>query len=124
MPNSQRRGHRPSDITEVICARVGECLDDGMNESSEGLDLTSWDMVRANELNWDARTPSTSPAGITVSKTAGFPTSVNLRGATFSETPQLPWRSWDPMTRTREGWWQLPDDEPRIPLLYALLARR
>lgn len=39
------------------------------------------------------------------------------------ETPQIPWRRWERMTQTPEGWWQLPDDEPRIPLLYALLAR-
>ncbi|WP_055550472.1 class I SAM-dependent methyltransferase [Streptomyces sp. NBRC 110028] len=38
------------------------------------------------------------------------------------ESPELPWPRWPHMTRTSSGWWQLP--EPRIPLLYGLLASR
>jgi SAM-dependent methyltransferase len=47
-----------------------------------------------------------------------------LRVETFRETHQLPWRRWHRMESTPDGWWQLPASEPRIPLLYALLARR
>ncbi|MFF3148052.1 SAM-dependent methyltransferase, partial [Streptomyces sp. NPDC057927] len=28
------------------------------------------------------------------------------------------------MVRTPSGWWRLPEGEPRIPLLYGLLASR
>ncbi|QLH21567.1 bifunctional 2-polyprenyl-6-hydroxyphenol methylase/3-demethylubiquinol 3-O-methyltransferase UbiG [Streptomyces sp. Rer75] len=38
------------------------------------------------------------------------------------ESTELPWPRWPHMTRTASGWWQLP--EPRIPLLYGLLACR
>ncbi|MCL6734822.1 class I SAM-dependent methyltransferase [Streptomyces neyagawaensis] len=36
------------------------------------------------------------------------------------ESDELPWPRWPRMTRTPSGWWRLPD--PRIPLLYGLLA--
>lgn len=51
-------------------------------------------------------------------------TAAGLLIGSLRESPQIPWRRWDRMTRTPEGWWQLPAGEPRIPLLYALLARR
>ncbi|AEW99861.1 class I SAM-dependent methyltransferase [Streptantibioticus cattleyicolor] len=38
------------------------------------------------------------------------------------EEPELPWPRWPRMVRTPNGWWRLP--EPRIPLLYGLLASR
>jgi hypothetical protein len=38
------------------------------------------------------------------------------------ESDELPWPRWPRMERTESGWWRLP--EPRIPLLYGLLASR
>ncbi|MGW7255246.1 class I SAM-dependent methyltransferase [Streptomyces sp. NPDC054834] len=38
------------------------------------------------------------------------------------ESDELPWPRWPQMVRTPSGWWRLP--EPRIPLLYSLLAIR
>ncbi|MEU5364196.1 class I SAM-dependent methyltransferase [Streptomyces sp. NPDC005925] len=38
------------------------------------------------------------------------------------ESEELPWQRWPQMRRTDSGWWRLP--EPRIPLLYGLLASR
>ncbi|MET9908108.1 methyltransferase [Streptomyces sp. NPDC006476] len=38
------------------------------------------------------------------------------------ESEELPWPRWPQMVRTASGWWRLP--EPRIPLLYGLLASR
>lgn len=38
------------------------------------------------------------------------------------ECDELPWPRWPQMVRTPSGWWRLP--EPRIPLLYSLLAVR
>ncbi|ORW85204.1 methyltransferase type 12 [Mycobacterium sp. IEC1808] len=40
------------------------------------------------------------------------------------ETRQLPWPRWSDMVRTHEGWWALPADEPRFPLMYALKAAK
>ncbi|MER5910638.1 class I SAM-dependent methyltransferase [Streptomyces sp. NPDC001982] len=40
----------------------------------------------------------------------------------LSESDELPWPRWPRMERTPSGWWRLP--EPRIPLLYGLLAAR
>ena len=40
------------------------------------------------------------------------------------ESDELPWPRWPQMTRTPSGWWRLPETEPRIPLLYGLLASR
>jgi SAM-dependent methyltransferase len=39
------------------------------------------------------------------------------------ESPELPWRRWPGMVRAESGWWRLPDDAPRIPLMFALSAR-
>ncbi|MGP4006881.1 class I SAM-dependent methyltransferase [Streptomyces sp. 4N124] len=38
------------------------------------------------------------------------------------ESDELPWQRWPQMVRTPSGWWRL--HEPRIPLLYGLLAGR
>ncbi|MEU5595018.1 class I SAM-dependent methyltransferase [Streptomyces sp. NPDC020298] len=38
------------------------------------------------------------------------------------ESDELPWPRWPQMVRTPSGWWRLP--EPRIPLLYSMLAIR
>lgn len=38
------------------------------------------------------------------------------------ESDELPWQRWPQMVPTASGWWRL--TEPRIPLLYGLLARR
>lgn len=40
----------------------------------------------------------------------------------LTESDELPWPRWPQMVRTPSGWWRLP--EPRIPLLYGLLATR
>lgn len=40
------------------------------------------------------------------------------------ESQRLPWRRWPSMTAAEGGWFQLPDSAPRIPLMYALLARK
>lgn len=40
------------------------------------------------------------------------------------ESELLPWPRWPHMVRGDDGWWRLPADEPRVPLLYALTARR
>lgn len=45
-----------------------------------------------------------------------------LRITRLRETEQLPWPRWERMARTTADWWRLPDADPRIPLLYALLA--
>ncbi|MEO3747955.1 class I SAM-dependent methyltransferase [Plantactinospora sp. B5E13] len=38
------------------------------------------------------------------------------------ESDEIPWPRWPHMVRTDRGWWRLPADAPRIPLLYALLG--
>lgn len=40
------------------------------------------------------------------------------------EAPALPWPRWKDMVRGADGWFRLPETAPRIPLLYALRARR
>lgn len=45
-----------------------------------------------------------------------------LRITKLRETPHIPWPRWEHMVPTGDGWWRLPDSEPRIPLLYALRA--
>lgn len=47
-----------------------------------------------------------------------------LRIAGLRESPLLPWKRWPHMVQDPGGWWQLPDEAPRIPLLYALRAVR
>src|SRR5262249_28689258 len=47
-----------------------------------------------------------------------------LRITGLRETDQVLWPRWPHMIPTSRGWWRLPDDEPRIPLLYGLQARK
>ncbi|MCT9082075.1 class I SAM-dependent methyltransferase [Streptomyces fulvoviolaceus] len=49
-------------------------------------------------------------------------TGAGLTVRRLRESDELPWPRWPQMTRTPSGWWRLP--EPRIPLLYGLLAGR
>ncbi len=42
--------------------------------------------------------------------------------ASLTETRLLPWRRWPQMVRNDGGWWEMPPNEPRIPLLYGLKA--
>ncbi|MBP2351155.1 SAM-dependent methyltransferase [Kribbella aluminosa] len=50
--------------------------------------------------------------------------SAGFRITTVRESDVLPWPRWPHMHQTPEGWWRLPDDAPRIPLLFALKATR
>lgn len=47
-----------------------------------------------------------------------------LRITQLRETDEVPFPRWPRMVTNERGWWRLPDDEPRIPLLYALQARK
>jgi SAM-dependent methyltransferase len=47
-----------------------------------------------------------------------------LRIERLRESERLPWRRWTSMTPAEGGWFRLPDSAPRIPLMYALLARK
>ncbi|MEV0910549.1 class I SAM-dependent methyltransferase [Streptomyces hokutonensis] len=49
-------------------------------------------------------------------------TTTGLSIQRLRESDELPWPRWPRMERTPTGWWRLP--EPRIPLLYGLLASR
>ncbi|MET7569047.1 class I SAM-dependent methyltransferase [Streptomyces sp. NPDC005492] len=49
-------------------------------------------------------------------------TTAGLNIRRLRESDELPWPRWPRMVRTPGGWWRLP--EPRIPLLYGLLANR
>ncbi|MET7482353.1 class I SAM-dependent methyltransferase [Streptomyces sp. NPDC005538] len=49
-------------------------------------------------------------------------TTAGLNTRRLRESDELPWPRWPRMVRTPGGWWRLP--EPRIPLLYGLLASR
>jgi SAM-dependent methyltransferase len=49
-------------------------------------------------------------------------TDAGLTVRRLRESEELPWQRWPRMVRTPSGWWRLP--EPRIPLLYGLLATR
>ncbi|MFC0627345.1 class I SAM-dependent methyltransferase [Kribbella deserti] len=45
-----------------------------------------------------------------------------LRIESLRESEVLPWPRFDAMVQTPDGWFRLPDDYPRIPLLFALKA--
>ncbi len=45
-----------------------------------------------------------------------------LRLDSLRETDVLPWKRFETMVAAQRGWWRLPQDAPRIPLLYALRA--
>jgi SAM-dependent methyltransferase len=40
----------------------------------------------------------------------------------LTETCRLPWPRWPRMVRTDNGWWTMPESEPRFPVLYGLKA--
>ena len=42
----------------------------------------------------------------------------------LTETDQLPWRRWPQMVQSGDGWWVMPPEEPRFPVLYGLKAIR
>jgi SAM-dependent methyltransferase len=45
-----------------------------------------------------------------------------LRITALTETDMLPWPRWPQMIPTDNGWWRLPPEDPRLPLLYGLAA--
>ncbi|MBB4966453.1 class I SAM-dependent methyltransferase [Saccharothrix violaceirubra] len=47
-----------------------------------------------------------------------------LRVDLVRETDLLPWPRWSRMVRQESGWYALPPDEPRIPLVYAVKATK
>ncbi|WP_238335288.1 class I SAM-dependent methyltransferase [Kribbella amoyensis] len=47
-----------------------------------------------------------------------------LRIDVLRESEVLQWPRWPSMVQTPEGWWRLPDEAPRIPLLFALKATK
>jgi SAM-dependent methyltransferase len=47
-----------------------------------------------------------------------------LHITTLRESEVLQWPRWPSMQQTPEGWWRLPDEAPRIPLLFALKATK
>jgi SAM-dependent methyltransferase len=47
-----------------------------------------------------------------------------LRIERVRESDRIPWPRWSSMIPTEDGWFRLPDSAPRIPLLYAVLARK
>jgi SAM-dependent methyltransferase len=47
-----------------------------------------------------------------------------LTVASLRESPEIPWPRWPGMVPVGDGWFRLPDSLPRLPLLYALLARK
>ncbi|WP_128429778.1 class I SAM-dependent methyltransferase [Streptomyces cyaneus] len=57
-----------------------------------------------------------------IGEVVGALTGAGLTVRRLRESEELPWQRWPQMVRTPSGWWRLP--EPRIPLLYGLLATR
>lgn len=47
-----------------------------------------------------------------------------LHTTAVRESGDLPWPRWPGMIQDDHGWWHLPSDRPRIPLLYALTATK
>lgn len=58
--------------------------------------------------------------GEVISAVAG----AGLRVTTVRESSELPWPRWSRMVRNDRGWWELPADEPRVPLFYSLRAEK
>lgn len=58
--------------------------------------------------------------GETVSAVTGAGLAVDL----LRETDLLPWKRFAAMEQADNGWWRLPADHPRIPLLFALRATK
>jgi hypothetical protein len=42
----------------------------------------------------------------------------------LTETDLLPCRRWPQMVRTDNGWWTMPEGEPRFPVMYGLKATK
>jgi SAM-dependent methyltransferase len=42
----------------------------------------------------------------------------------LTETRLLPWRRWPLMERTANGWWAMPESQPRFPVMYGLKATK
>lgn len=42
----------------------------------------------------------------------------------LTEACLLPWRRWPQMVRTDNGWWTMPESEPRFPVVYGLKATK
>lgn len=42
----------------------------------------------------------------------------------LTETSLLPWQRWPQMVRTDGGWWTMPADQPRFPVIYGLKATK
>lgn len=40
----------------------------------------------------------------------------------LTETSRLPWQRWPVMERTADGWWTMPENAPRFPVMYGLKA--
>ncbi|MEU1051763.1 class I SAM-dependent methyltransferase [Streptomyces sp. NPDC005876] len=57
-----------------------------------------------------------------IAEVANALTGAGMSVRQLRESDELPWPRWPRMVRTESGWWRLP--EPRIPLLYGLLAVR
>ncbi|MET9296049.1 class I SAM-dependent methyltransferase [Streptomyces sp. NPDC003077] len=53
----------------------------------------------------------------------GALTGAGLTVDVLRETDLLPWKRFEAMERAENGWWRLPADQPKIPLLFALRAR-
>jgi SAM-dependent methyltransferase len=51
-------------------------------------------------------------------------TAAGLAIEVLREDDALPWPRWSGMVRGADGWFRLPESAPRIPLLYALSARK
>jgi SAM-dependent methyltransferase len=50
--------------------------------------------------------------------------STGLTVTSLRESEVLQWPRWPSMQQTPEGWWRLPDNAPRVPLLFALKATK
>ncbi|CDO89484.1 methyltransferase type 12 [Mycobacterium triplex] len=42
----------------------------------------------------------------------------------LTETEMLPWRRWPLMVQRPDGWWAMPPEEPRFPVMYGLKASK
>ena len=42
----------------------------------------------------------------------------------LTESESLPWPRWPMMARTPNGWWAMPESEPRFPVIYGLKATK
>ncbi|MEU1628075.1 class I SAM-dependent methyltransferase [Streptomyces sp. NPDC020096] len=59
-----------------------------------------------------------------IGETVNAVTGAGLRVDSLRETDLLPWQRFASMVPAENGWWRLPETEPRIPLLFALRATK